>query len=216
MMNSAIFFITIFNGNWVLFRIINVIGRKNFNVNVRRLLHRQSIATFRVRSTWGKKREKKKKKKKKKAYCVKGMILNPVSHHFLCFDEFKKFQYCSSICLYCFLYHEEGSSRLCMRSSFPKSYNQAVNEQNPYREKWLGAVDEELRSLQAKKVFTIVPLEKGMKLLPNHFVFAYKTQTVDSNQKVIRFKARLVVSGNYQRESIDYDETFISLWEFNH
>ena len=62
-----------------------------------------------------------------------------------------------------------------------------------------------LRSMSTNKVWDLVEIPNGVKLVGCKWV--YKTKR-DSKGKVERFKARLVAKGFKQKEGIDYNETF--------
>jgi hypothetical protein len=85
----------------------------------------------------------------------------------------------------------------------PQSYKQAIS--HPDKKLWEQAINSELDSLAEFNTFTSCPLPIGRKPIDTRWVFAVKR---DSNGKIIRHKARLVVKGFQQKEGIDYNETF--------
>jgi Reverse transcriptase (RNA-dependent DNA polymerase)/Integrase core domain/Chromo (CHRromatin Organisation MOdifier) domain/gag-polypeptide of LTR copia-type len=85
----------------------------------------------------------------------------------------------------------------------PQSYNEALK--HPDKDKWRIAIEEELNSLQHFNTFTPSILPNGRKPIDCRWVFAVKR---DVNNKIIRWKARLVVKGFKQQEGIDFFETF--------
>ena len=82
-------------------------------------------------------------------------------------------------------------------------FRQAVSSENST--KWIEAMEDELRSMSTNKVWDLVEIPDGVKLVGCKWV--YKTKR-DSKGKVERFKARLVAKGFTQKEEIDYNETF--------
>ena len=66
-------------------------------------------------------------------------------------------------------------------------------------------MEDELRSMSTNKVWDLVEIPDGVKLVGCKWV--YKTKR-DSKEKVERFKARLLAKGFTQKEGIDYNETF--------
>ncbi len=77
--------------------------------------------------------------------------------------------------------------------------------QSPERKQWLAAMDKEKQSLDENKVFNMVPLPQGFKIVGGRWVYAYK---LDVFGNIISYKARLVAQGFTQRAGIDYDETY--------
>ena len=71
--------------------------------------------------------------------------------------------------------------------------------------KWLEAMEDEMKSMNANKVWDLEIIPKGAKTIGCKWV--YKTKH-DSKGNIERFKVRLVVKGFTQREGIDYNETF--------
>lgn len=85
----------------------------------------------------------------------------------------------------------------------PGNLKEALNSDE--KDEWNRAVAEHLAMHDAKGTFKEVLVPARKKLLPCRWVFAVKT---DSENSVIRFKARTVVWGNMQRQGIDYEQTF--------
>ncbi|KAI3454127.1 hypothetical protein Pfo_010790, partial [Paulownia fortunei] len=73
-------------------------------------------------------------------------------------------------------------------------------------EKWKGAMEEEMQSLQKNKTWKVTQLPKGNKAIGCKWVFAKKEGFPDKND--MRYKARLVAKGYAQKEGIDYNEVF--------
>ena len=70
---------------------------------------------------------------------------------------------------------------------------------------WYKAVKEELKAMEANKVWKVVKPPENSKLLKSKWVFRIKC---DGNGNPIRYKAQLVVKGFLQKKGIDYDETY--------
>ena len=63
---------------------------------------------------------------------------------------------------------------------------------------------EEMNSLNKNKTYDLVELPKGKKVLRNKWVFKLKKV----GDKLVKYKARLVVKGFSQKQGIDFDEIF--------
>jgi hypothetical protein len=72
-------------------------------------------------------------------------------------------------------------------------------------ESWIEAMQEELLQFQLQKVWVLVDLPHGTKVIGTKWVFRNKR---DKRGVVVRNKARLVAQGYRQEEGIDYDEVF--------
>jgi len=82
----------------------------------------------------------------------------------------------------------------------PTSYHQASLD--PL---WVAAVESELQALHTNNTWTEVDLPPGKKAISCKWVYKIKFKADGSIQ---RYKARLVVKGNTQKEGIDFTETF--------
>jgi hypothetical protein len=72
-------------------------------------------------------------------------------------------------------------------------------------ESWVEAMQEELLQFKLQKVWVLVDLPHGAKVIGTKWVFRNKR---DERGVVFRNKARLVAQGYRQEEGIDYDEVF--------
>ena len=73
------------------------------------------------------------------------------------------------------------------------------------RDKWKDAMEKEMQSIEANKVWELVELPEGNKTIGCKWVFKRK---IGINGLVERHKARLVAKGYSQQYGLDYDETF--------
>ena len=69
---------------------------------------------------------------------------------------------------------------------------------------WMKAMQEEMDSLQKNDTYELVKLPEGRKALKNKWVFKLKKD----GDKLVKYKARLVVKGFGQKRGIDFDEIF--------
>lgn len=69
---------------------------------------------------------------------------------------------------------------------------------------WLKAMQEEMDSLNKNETYELTTLPRGRKALRNKRVFKVKRD----DEKLVKYKARLVVKGFAQKEGIDFDEIF--------
>ncbi|KAH9409194.1 hypothetical protein TYRP_023714, partial [Tyrophagus putrescentiae] len=85
----------------------------------------------------------------------------------------------------------------------PNSHHEAMSSE--WKDYWIEAENEELKSLCSNGTFDVVDERPGMKVISTKWVFKVKR---NPNGTVDRFKARCVARGFEQREGIDYTETF--------
>lgn len=82
----------------------------------------------------------------------------------------------------------------------PQFYYQAVSHRA-----WQEAILKEFQALEANYTWEILPLLPGKKAIPCKLVYKIKQKSDDS---IERYKARLVIRGDTQKEGIDFTNTF--------
>jgi hypothetical protein len=85
----------------------------------------------------------------------------------------------------------------------PSSFEEAMSR--PDASKWQDAMEDEMRSMSANKVWDLEEIPKGAKLVGYKWVYKVK---YDSEGNIEKYKGRHVAKGFTQREGIDYNETF--------
>lgn len=101
----------------------------------------------------------------------------------------KQHEFSNSCLFVCFLSEDE-----------PKNIHKALENSS-----WLKAMQEELLQFKIQKVWVLVDLPNGVRVIGTRWVFRNKR---DERGIVIRNKARLVAQGYTQEEGIDYEEVF--------
>ncbi|GFV83848.1 hypothetical protein TNCV_387561 [Trichonephila clavipes] len=71
--------------------------------------------------------------------------------------------------------------------------------------KWRDAMDKEINVMMERKVWDLVDHPDNIKILENRWVYTIK---YDENNKIARYKARLVARGNTQLRGESFDEVF--------
>ena len=87
-------------------------------------------------------------------------------------------------------------------SGEPECFEEAMQVET--RKKWEQGMDEEMDSLVRNQTWDLVKLPAEKRALQNKWVYRLKEE--DGGKK--RYKARLVVKGFEQKNSIDFDEIF--------
>ena len=85
----------------------------------------------------------------------------------------------------------------------PQTFDQAMR--SPHKDDWMSSMKEELSSMDALNVWTLMELPPGRRSLPCRWVFKAKRS---AEGEIERFRSRLVLKGFMQREGIDYNELF--------
>ncbi|MBW0575212.1 hypothetical protein O181_114927 [Austropuccinia psidii MF-1] len=92
----------------------------------------------------------------------------------------------------------------------PTTYREEINSED--KDKWVGAIRDELKSMEEENVFEVVDLRAALAEVPHESILSTKWVFV---KKPERYKARLVARGFRQIHGINYDETFAPTPTFN-
>ncbi|GFV34622.1 retrovirus-related Pol polyprotein from transposon TNT 1-94 [Trichonephila clavipes] len=97
----------------------------------------------------------------------------------------------------------EQQEALMVEVTIPNCYKQAIRSRDA--SKWHDAMDKEINVMKERKVSDLVDHPDNIKILENRWVYTIK---YDENNKIVRYKARLVAGGNTQLRSESFDEVF--------
>lgn len=89
------------------------------------------------------------------------------------------------------------------KEELPTSYEDAIK--TPENESWIKAMTEELGSMEANEVWSLVQRPKDVKVIKSRWIFS-KKQSQDNLEPT--YKARLVAAGYNQQKGRDYEEDF--------
>ncbi|GFU64130.1 retrovirus-related Pol polyprotein from transposon TNT 1-94 [Trichonephila clavipes] len=94
----------------------------------------------------------------------------------------------------------EQQEALMVEVTIPNCYKQAIRSRDA--SKWHDAMDKEINVMKERKVWDLVDHPDNIKILENRWVYTIK---YDENNKMVRYKARLVARGNTQlRDTVIY------------
>ncbi|GFT73384.1 retrovirus-related Pol polyprotein from transposon TNT 1-94 [Trichonephila clavipes] len=97
----------------------------------------------------------------------------------------------------------EQQEALMVEVTIPICYKQAIRSRDS--SKWRDAMDKEINVMMERKVWDLVDHSDNIKILENRWVYTIK---YDENNKIVRYKARLVARGNTQLRGESFDEIF--------
>ncbi|GFT67928.1 hypothetical protein TNCV_2286581 [Trichonephila clavipes] len=100
-------------------------------------------------------------------------------------------------------YLSEQQEALMVEVTIPNCYKQAIRSRDA--SKWRDAMDKEINVMMERKVWDLVDHPDNIKILENRWVYTIK---YDENNKIVRYKARLVARGNTQLRGESFDEVF--------
>ncbi|GFW27706.1 retrovirus-related Pol polyprotein from transposon TNT 1-94 [Trichonephila clavipes] len=100
-------------------------------------------------------------------------------------------------------YLSEQQEALTVEVTIPNCYKQAIRSRDA--SKWHDAMDKEINVMKERKVWDLVDHPDNIKILENRWVYTIK---YDENNKIVRYKARLVARGNTQLRGESFDEVF--------
>lgn len=96
-----------------------------------------------------------------------------------------------------------GLGATATNNTIPETYDEIRTLDDA--DKWLKAVDDELKSMTKNQVWKVVEVPKSTKLIKSKWVFRAKE---DENGNQTKYKARLVAKGFQQKHGVDFFETY--------
>ena len=84
----------------------------------------------------------------------------------------------------------------------PESFKEIQSHE--VKDCWINAMLEEMNSLWKNDTYELTELPKGRKALKNKWVFKLN----NDDEKLLKYKARIVVKGFNQKQGINFDEIF--------
>ncbi|GFX93371.1 retrovirus-related Pol polyprotein from transposon TNT 1-94 [Trichonephila clavipes] len=103
----------------------------------------------------------------------------------------------------------EQQEALMVEVTIPNCYKQSIRSRDA--SKWHDAMDKEINVMMERKVWDLVDHPDNIKILENRWVYTIK---YDENNKIVRYKARLVARGNTQLRGESFDEVFSPVINF--
>ncbi|GFX24399.1 retrovirus-related Pol polyprotein from transposon TNT 1-94 [Trichonephila clavipes] len=103
----------------------------------------------------------------------------------------------------------EQQEALMVEVTIPNCYKQVIRSRDA--SKWHDAMDKEINAMMERKVWDLVDHPNNIKILENRWVYTIK---YDENNKIVRYKARLVARGNTQLRGESFDEVFSPVINF--
>ncbi|GFW18706.1 retrovirus-related Pol polyprotein from transposon RE1 [Trichonephila clavipes] len=103
----------------------------------------------------------------------------------------------------------EQQEALMVEVTIPNCYKQAIRSRDA--SKWHDAMDKEINVMMERKVWDLFDHPDNIKILENRWVYTIK---YDENNKIVRYKARLVAQGNTQLRGESFDEVFSPVINF--
>lgn len=85
----------------------------------------------------------------------------------------------------------------------PNSFEEIQDRDD--KEEWMRAVQEEVRVLEENDTWEVVDLPPGKRAISCRWIFKIKR---DNKGEIERYKVRLVIRGNEQKQGFDYEETY--------